>query len=43
MGFGAAVRSLINTMKRAQSESIKKEQIPGQLDLFADCTDVQNL
>jgi hypothetical protein len=34
MGFGAAVRSLVNTMKEAQSESIKKDQLPGQLDMF---------
>ena len=34
MSFGAAVRSLVNSMKVAQSESIKKEQLPGQLDMF---------
>ena len=34
MGFGAAVRSLVNTMKEAQSESIKKDQLSGQLDMF---------
>lgn len=34
MGLGDAVRSLVNTMKEAQSESIKKDQLPGQLDMF---------
>lgn len=32
--FGAKVRALIWEMKKAQSEEIAKEQLPGQLDIF---------
>jgi hypothetical protein len=35
MEFGDAVRKLVWQMKEAQSKSIADEQLPGQIDMFA--------